>query len=242
MRHLLTVLASLLLVHAAHGALPVEYHKKSSIFLNGKDIWNVPAAEVVVGYKTRCADGDKELDAEFTHYGNGVMLNSKPLRVSTRHDILREACPVGDLQVCQIIAHRNVWDQLAKVTVDTPLTAAANVFEAVTLQFGYDAPPVVSQGLYRFIPAHLLGTFNSVPGAFTVTNAGNGKRMLVGDDGGARPLDSAIFRARCSIGSNVNKLIPDAPRYEDPDNKTFRRTSSLVQRRIVAVGDLHGDL
>ncbi|RKP06045.1 Metallo-dependent phosphatase-like protein [Thamnocephalis sphaerospora] len=66
--------------------------------------------------------------------------------------------------------------------------------------------------------------------------------MLVGDDGGARPLDSAIFRVRCSQAVKINPLIKYAPKYENPDNKTFRRTSSLVQRRIVAVGDLHGDL
>ncbi|RKP08183.1 Metallo-dependent phosphatase-like protein [Thamnocephalis sphaerospora] len=40
----------------------------------------------------------------------------------------------------------------------------------------------------------------------------------------------------------MQKATESAPQYEDPKHKTFRSADALGKRRIVAVGDLHGDL
>ncbi|RKP05463.1 Metallo-dependent phosphatase-like protein [Thamnocephalis sphaerospora] len=66
--------------------------------------------------------------------------------------------------------------------------------------------------------------------------------MLIGDDGGARPLNGHLFRARCWDANRVNYYVNYAPKHEDPNSQTFRKTSELAKRRIVAVGDLHGDM
>ncbi|RKP10214.1 Metallo-dependent phosphatase-like protein [Thamnocephalis sphaerospora] len=66
--------------------------------------------------------------------------------------------------------------------------------------------------------------------------------MLVGDDGGARPLDSPLFRARCWNAKRVNQFVQSAQRCEDFNSETFRPISELGRRRIIAVGDLHGDM
>ncbi|RKP10734.1 Metallo-dependent phosphatase-like protein [Thamnocephalis sphaerospora] len=102
-------------------------------------------------------------------------------------------------------------------------------------------PPVLTKDNRRYLPAHLLKRVENALGAFEVVTTDNGLSLLIGDDGGARPLRDPILYARCWDAAKTSRLAGKAPQYEDPNHKTFRLASGLEKRRIVAVGDLHGD-
>ncbi|KAI9593293.1 hypothetical protein BDF19DRAFT_387653 [Syncephalis fuscata] len=63
--------------------------------------------------------------------------------------------------------------------------------------------------------------------------------MLIGDDGGIRRGNSALFSSYCKPFAN---LAFHNPTWDDPDSKEFKKASELAQRRVFALGDLRGDM
>jgi hypothetical protein len=62
--------------------------------------------------------------------------------------------------------------------------------------------------------------------------------LLIGDDGGVCYSGTPLFSISCWKSTTNEQVLPT---WGDPNHESFRKTSALKKRRIVAVGDLHGD-
>jgi hypothetical protein len=189
---------------------------------------------VVVGYYVSCNVNNPAKDIAKHQVGDGLLVGDIDQLSRTFPEM--ECKPQQEPQICQLKTHEKIWKHLAKIQNDLKKNTPTTKKTYVT--YGYDASPVIYEDKWRFIPSHLLRKSKRYIGA-TYLDKARGVIMHIGEDGGIRYVRESLFSANCKSSLD---LTPFAYSWHDPGHESFRKTSELAERRIVAVGDLHGDM
>jgi hypothetical protein len=209
---------------------------------------------VLIGYwkcQSNCSAFTSTLFAQQTAFGRGVLLRDEAWKAFNDAEDEEASQLTGQLSddhavhanlppsyICQVWTNTATWSHLAKVWLDNverkPLPDAWEVADL----YAYDAPPILAWKDVRFLPSHLWEHDPTVTGAVEWMLTEDGPRRI-SDDGGIRWRvgDAPLFRVKCAAqGAALSEAT-----WDDADHQTFRRASELAKRRVVAVGDLHGD-
>ncbi|KAI9593805.1 Metallo-dependent phosphatase-like protein [Syncephalis fuscata] len=206
-----TLIANLLAIISCTTTVQLKAHGQTDTF--------------IVGYINQNGATSDKVTLSATALGPGLQLSAVPNSQDGSNN---------GAQACRITTSQAVWNNLAKVWIDTNTKVMDDAWK-VAFTYGYDAPPVIFENNMRFIPSHLLAAGQVITGAIRPLNVDN-EPLQIGDDGGIRYSGNPLFAIDCADAASAN-----AKTWDDADNESFKKASVLKRRRVVAIGDLHGD-